>query len=41
MKIKIEENDIPAPPSILDLDQSKEDDAPQEVRCFSYFTYLL
>ena len=31
MKIKIEEADIPAPPSILDLDQSKEDDAPQEV----------
>ena len=36
MKIKIEETDIPAPPSILDLDQSKEDDAPQEVCCSWY-----
>ena len=33
MKIKIEEADIAAQPSIVDLDQSKEDDAPQEVCC--------
>ena len=34
MKIKIDETDIAAPPSILDLDQSKEDEeAPQEVCC--------